>query len=187
MRSKAMFLTAVVVSLGCFVNVTAAKGAEKTSASGIYPHLAMFNNTRECGIGAVVPWAGKLWVITYAPHKPNGSDDKLYEIDRQLNMAIRPESVGGTPANRMIHIESKQLNIGPYFIDTEGNVRVIPPDVMPGRLTATARHLLDWKNKLYIMTMEEGLYEVDVNTLNVKEIYKDANAFNPSDADWLPG
>ena len=51
--------------------------------SGIYPHLAMFNDTgpqqeNECGIGAVVPWAGKLWVITYPPHRRTGSVDKLY-------------------------------------------------------------------------------------------------------------
>jgi DNA-binding transcriptional ArsR family regulator len=32
--------------------------------SGIYPHLAVFNVYGECGIGAVVPWAEKLWLIT---------------------------------------------------------------------------------------------------------------------------
>ena len=42
--------------------------------SGIYPHLAMFNDAGECGTGAVVPWAGRLWDITYSPHQPNGSD-----------------------------------------------------------------------------------------------------------------
>ncbi|GAG06037.1 unnamed protein product, partial [marine sediment metagenome] len=35
--------------------------------SGIYPHLAFFNNEDECGTGAVVPWADRLWVVTYAP------------------------------------------------------------------------------------------------------------------------
>jgi len=38
------------------------------SVSGIYPHLAYFNNEGECGTGAVVPWADRLWVITYGPH-----------------------------------------------------------------------------------------------------------------------
>ena len=45
--------------------------------SGIYPHLAMYNNEEECGTGAVVHWADRLWVITYGPHKPRGSSDKL--------------------------------------------------------------------------------------------------------------
>ena len=43
--------------------------------------------------------------------------------------STRPESVGGTPANRMIHRESQQLNIGPYFIDARGHVRAIPPSM----------------------------------------------------------
>jgi hypothetical protein len=142
---------------------------------GVYPHLAMMNDEGECGTGAVVPWADRLWVITYAPHKPMGSSDKLYEITPTLEQIIRPESVGGTPANRMIHRESKQLNIGPYFIDKDRTVRVIPYDKMPGRHTATARHLDDPANKLYIATMEEGLYEVDVKTLGVKCWINDGN------------
>ena len=42
---------------------------EPREISGIYPHLDMYNQEAECGTGAVVPWAGKLWSITYAPHK----------------------------------------------------------------------------------------------------------------------
>ena len=141
--------------------------------SGIYPNLAYFNNEGECGTGAVVPWADRLWVITYGPHLPYGSSDKLYEITPDLKQIIRPESVGGTPANRMIHVESKQLIIGPYFIDTDRKVRVIPPKLMPGRHTGNARHLTDPVNKVYFATMEDGLYEVDVHTLAVKGLIKE--------------
>ena len=141
--------------------------------SGIYPSLAYFNNEGECGTGAVVPWADRLWVITYGPHCPYGSSDKLYEITPSLELITRPESVGGTPANRMIHEESKQLIIGPYFIDAERNVRVISPKLMPGRLTGNARHLTDPANKIYFATMEDGLFEVDVKTLAVKGLIKE--------------
>jgi hypothetical protein len=136
--------------------------------SGRYPHLATFNHNGECGTGAVVPWADRLWVITYAPHEPKGSDDKLYEIDAALNRTIRPESVGGTPADRLIHVESNQLIIGPYFIDANRNVRVINPKEMPARLTAAARHLTDPAHKVYVLDMEGALYEVDVKTLAAK-------------------
>ncbi len=71
----------------------------------------MFNKEGECGTGAVVPWADRLWVITYGPHLPFGSSDRLYEVTPGLEQTIRPESVGGTPANRMIHRESQQLFI----------------------------------------------------------------------------
>lgn len=141
--------------------------------SGIYPELAYFNNEGECGTGAVVPWADRLWVITYGPHLPYGSSDKLYEITPDLRLVVRPESVGGTPANRMIHKESNQLIIGPYFIGADRAVRVIPPNLMPGRHTGNARHLTDPANKVYFATMEDGLYEVDVRTLAVKGLIKE--------------
>ncbi len=154
------------------------KGQVKTSyrqISGIYPHLAYYNNEGECGTGAVVPWADRLWVITYGPHLPFGSSDKLYEITPSLQRTIRPESIGGTPANRMIHQESKQLFIGPYAINTEGNVRTIPYTQAPGRYTGLARGLTNPENKILIATMEEGFYEMDANTLKTKLLYQDGN------------
>ena len=66
------------------------------SYGGIYPHLAMFNDEGECGTGAVVPWAGDLWVVTYAPHAPMGSSDKLYRIHPDLTRETFPGSVGST-------------------------------------------------------------------------------------------
>ncbi len=153
--------------------VVAAQSAEPRSVSGIYPHLAMFNDEGECGTGAMVPWAGRLWVVTYAPHKPLGSTDKLYEITPALEQIIRPESIGGTPANRMIHRESQQLFIGPYAIDARRNVRTIPYTNMFGRPTGNARHLTDPAGKVVFATMEEGIYEVDVKTLAVTELWAD--------------
>ena len=133
----------------------------------------MFNGGSECGTGAVVPWAGRLWVVTYSPHSPKGSDDKLYSIDSALQQTIYPESIGGTPANRFIHTESQQLFIGPYAIDAQGKVRAIPYSTMFGRPTGNARHLTDPANKIYYASMEEGLYEVDVHTLAVTELWRD--------------
>lgn len=165
------------------------------SYSGIYPHLAYYNDEGECGTGAVVPWAGRLWVITYGPHLPFGSSDKLYEITPDLQQIVRKESVGGTPANRMIHKESNQLFIGPYAIDRKQNVRVIPYSDAPGRYTGLARHLTHPAEKLYIGTMEEGFYEVSVDNLEVTKLYEDGNVtkeehvdteVNPENA-LLPG
>lgn len=156
------------------------------AVSGIYPHLAMYNerpNDRgvgESGIGVVVPWAGKLWTLTYAASHPFGGADKLYEIDSNLNRVIRPESTGGTHANRMIHMESEQLIMGPYFINKDRKVRSVPSSEMSGRLTGVVRHLTDPANKVYFYAMEEGFYEVDVNTLDVKELYPDGYIKDPS-------
>jgi len=155
--------------------------------SGIYPHLATFNNENECGTGAVVPWADRLWIISYAPHMPKGSSDKLYEITPDLQQIVRPESIGGTPANRFIHRESNQLFIGPYAIDAQRKVRVIPYTQMYGRPTGTARHLTDPANKVYFASMEEGFYEVDVHSLAVTELFRDEQLKEPFRRAALPG
>lgn len=173
--SKQNFL---IVFVSLFLSACAIQKKQKDLAqsfSGIYPHLAYYNNEGECGTGAVVPWAGRLWVVTYGPHLPFGSSDKLYEITPDLKKIVRPESIGGTPANRMIHKESNQLFIGPYAIDGHGKLRTIPYKQMPGRHTGNARHLNDPAGKIYYGTMEEGFYEVDVKTLQSKMLYEDIN------------
>ncbi len=47
--------------------------------SGVYPHLTVFNegggypckgDGAEGGIGAITPWAGQLWMVTYSPIAP---------------------------------------------------------------------------------------------------------------------
>ena len=151
--------------------------------SGVYPHLTTYgvysqhgahfkSGHDECGIGALVPWAGKRWMVNYAPHMPRGSEHKLYSISPDLNMTIHPESVGGTPAGRMIHRESNQLLIGHHAIDAERRVRTIPPEKMPIRVTAIARHLSDPANKVYYIDMEGSIWEADVHSLEVERLFE---------------
>ena len=186
-----MGLAARLVRIGMalvagFACITSSSAAAPRNISGIYPHLATFNEEGECGTGAVVPWADRLWVVSYAPHKPQGSTDKLYEITPALEQIIRPESIGGTPANRMIHRGSQQLFIGPYAIGRDRTVRVIPYTKMFGRPTGMARHLTDPTHKILCATMEEGIYEVDVQTLAVTELWADEQRKVGRHAD-LPG
>lgn len=184
-------LLAIILLLGCAgqKNILI---SDYPAFSGIYPHLAYYNDEGECGTGAVVPWADRLWVVTYGPHEPFGSSDKLYEISPGLDQTVREESIGGTPANRMIHRESNQLFIGPYIIDSEANVNVIPYTDMPGRHTGNARHLTDPEGKIYYGTMEEGFYEVNVFSRAVKTLYVDGNVTRKAgemgqEAHLLPG
>lgn len=193
MKNIIITLLPVALLLGCVgTNKTLTSTADYPAFSGIYPHLAYYNNEGECGTGAVMPWADRLWVITYGPHQPFGSSDKLYEITPNLDQIVREESIGGTPANRMIHRESNQLFIGPYAIDSEADVRAIPYTVMPGRHTGIARHLTDPANKIYYGTMEEGFYAVDVHSYHVDTLYEDGNVSRKEgemgqEAHLLPG
>ena len=85
----------------CLPAVTLASAADDQPVrtdihiSGVYPHLTTYGvysqngahqkeGHDECGIGAIVPWAGKLWMVNYAPHMPRGSEHKLFSIDPDL-------------------------------------------------------------------------------------------------------
>ena len=172
------FILAAALSLICFQSV-GAQGQDTKSTkefSGIYPHLAMSNNEGECGTGVVVPWAGYLWVTTYGPHCVKESSDKLYRISEALEQTVMPESVGGTHADRLIHKPTNNLIIGCYIVYSKGKIRVIPRDEMPGRITGAAHAITSPESRVAFATMEEGLYEVDINNLEVKEIIRDGNS-----------
>jgi len=148
----------------------AAPRSARPQFSGVYPHLAaVAESYSECGIGAVVPWADRLWYVSYVSHKSGGGVG-LYEITPGLEIRKRPESVVGTHAGRMIHRESNQLVIGPYAIDADGNVRVIE-GLTGERVTAVIRHLTDPARMIYVQAMEGGFYEVDVRTLEARRLF----------------
>lgn len=172
MNKKMLALVGLLCPLAIFALPIGQNG--KVCISGVYPHLYTFNDEGECGTGAVVPWAGSLWAISYGPHCPVGGSDKLYEIKSDLTKVIRPESVGGTLANRIIHRESGNLLIGTYLINAEGKVRTVPIHMMPGRLTAAARHISDPK-KIYVTDMEEALYELDPASGDTFTIIRDGH------------
>jgi hypothetical protein len=145
------------------------------NVSGVFPSLAMTANhfpRTEAGTGALMPWANRLWVMTYVAHfSRTGSGTGLYEIDEKMQLKKNPASVVGTYANRLIHTPSMQLAIGPYLIDTLGNVRLIK-EFINHRLAATLTHLTDPANKLYYLAMEGEFFEVNVNTLEVKKLFQ---------------
>ena len=174
-----LFRTSVLTLVLGLISASAQiKAPDPLFISGVYPHLTTYADNgnfttqlNECGIGAVVPWAGKLWMVNYAAHEPNGSDHKLYSVSEDLTLTIHPESVGGTPAARFIHRESNQLLIAHYLVDATGKVRVISPQIMPGRITAIARHLNDPANWVYYVDMEGMIYEVNVNSLEFRKLF----------------
>ena len=87
---KPTLLTLLFAGLAACQTAEISNSSAPIQISGIYPHLAYYNQEGECGTGAVVPWADRLWVITYAPHFPQGSSDKLYEITHTSDYPDRP-------------------------------------------------------------------------------------------------
>ncbi len=142
--------------------------------SGVFPQLHVTADLTpirtEAGIGALMPWADRLWMITYPSNPGSGSGTGLYEITPDLEMIRRPESVVGTYANRMVHRQTDQIVIGPHVIDADGKVRTIEP-LVEHRLTATTEHLYDPKRLVYFLTMEGLLFEVDIESLQCQLLW----------------
>ena len=131
----------------------------------------------EAGIGALMPWADALWAVNYNSHTARTRTNLwLHRIDENLK-ATRVERHDGTHANRLIHKESNQCFIGPFAISATGAVRPIK-DLYGHRLTSTFRHLTDPANRVYMLTMEGLLYEVDVATLKATVVVNVLTALN---------
>lgn len=147
--------------------------APPTQVGGVFPRLAVMapgaGSSSEAGIGALIPWADKLWAIGYVAHS-KGEGLGLYELDAEMNMRRHAASVTGTFANRMVHWPSLQVFIGPHAIDAQGTVRTI--DALKGhRLAATMTHLQAPLEKVYFLTMEGLLFEVDVKSLAAARLF----------------
>jgi len=131
---------------------------------GVFPSLTVFapgaGSTSETGIGALIPWADRLWAIGYVAHI-KGEGIGLYEIREDMTMRLHPQAVTGTFANRLVHWETKQAVIGPHVIDAEGKVRTIEP------LTG---HLAHPETMVYFLTMEGLLFETELTTLATRQI-----------------
>lgn len=145
-----------------------------TNISGVFPsltHEAELGPPRsECGIGALMPFAKRLWSISYVSHKAQtGLGTGLYETDRNLDMYRRPESVVGTYTNRMFHWETNQIIIGPHVIDADHNVRTVDA-LVDVRCCGTATHMTEPGRLVYVLGMEGELFELDVATLQCTQV-----------------
>lgn len=156
------------------MNIENLNNSQLININGVIPKIAVkaghSPERSETGIGALMPWANKLWFVTYLANKyPSGSGTGLFYLDDDFCLTKHAESMAGTYANRMIHSESNQLIIGPHLIDMEGNVRTVAA-YHEHTLTATAEHLTDPEDLVYMLSMEGELFELNVHTLETKQI-----------------
>ncbi len=160
-------LTCLVLAVPLFQ-----EGAPPLRIGNVLPQATVMakgvGSDSETGIGALIPWADKLWAIGYVAHV-RGDGIGLYSMGEDMVLKKHEASITGTFANRLVHWDSKQVFLGPHVIDAAGVVRTI--DGLKGhRLTATCRHLAEPKQKVLFLTMEGLLFEVDVQSLACKEL-----------------
>src|SRR5689334_9112763 len=102
------------------------------SFGGVVPSLAQVSDLgparTECGVGCLMPWAGKLYVLNYNSHKErSGRGVSLRRIHADMTMEIVPETLGvdGTYTNRFVHYPTNQIVIGPHVIDANHKIRTV--------------------------------------------------------------
>ncbi len=150
-------------------------GRTPVSFGGVVPSLALRAELgpprTECGVGALMAWAGRLWAVSYVSHKSgSGVGTGFYEIGDDFKLIKRPESLVGTYTNRYVHWPSNQCFIGPHVIDADRNVRTID-GLAEVRLCGTMAHLSDPDNKVYMLGMEGEFFELDVHSLAFTQLF----------------
>ena len=161
--------------------------------SGIYPHMAVTNTHSEVGIGGIIKRGNDVYFMTYGPHIVTGGSDELYKVNlTSKEHTTYLEYPGNTDANRYTDTTLGIDVVGAAYIDNTDTIRYLPvssPGDLRGRITGTSAHLTD-PNKLYYMTMEEGLYEVDFSDLNnpvITTLRLDGNGSGGGGSKNLPG
>lgn len=151
--------------------------AYPASYGGVVPALAQVADLgpprSEIGVGCLMPWAGVLYVLNYVSHKAHtGHGTSLRRIHADMSMEVVQETLGvdGTYTNRMVHYASNQLVIGPHVIDDKHNIRTVK-ELIDIRTCGTAVHLTDPDNLVYVLGMEGELFELNVRTLAIKQLF----------------
>lgn len=164
---------------------------QQPSFSGIQPHLAQVGELgpprSEIGVGALMPWAGMLYVQNYNSHKEDsGSGVSLRRIHPDMTMEVVTETLGvdGTYTNRFVHFPSNQIVIGPHVIDAEHHIRTVP-ELRPLRVCGTTRHLTDPDNLVYVLCMEGELFELNMYTLECRQIADLNQELDVPDGEWV--
>jgi hypothetical protein len=144
------------------------------SASGVFPSLTVRASTApnrsECGHGALMAWADRLYTVSYLSVANAGSGTGLYEIDENMTQTmIAPHN--STYANRMLVPKANVIVIGPFVIDASRNVRVLE-SLMHVRIGGMAEHLFFPESMVYMLGMDGALFECDiVSSLNCTQLF----------------
>eukprot|EP00117_Sycon_ciliatum_P049342 scpid54540/ scgid0282/ len=143
------------------------------NVNGIFPGItatAASGPVRsESGIGALMPWADSLYMVSYLSNPHGGNGTGFYVIDKNLNMT-KLENHQSTYANRMIHPQSNTVIIGAWVISTNGSYRTFE-SLLHVRVGGMAVHLTDPEHKVYMLGMDGPLWECDVYDMNCTQLF----------------
>jgi hypothetical protein len=141
--------------------------------SGVFPTIVGTAESApkrsECGVGAMMAWADGLYYITYLSVPDAGNGTGLYRVDANMSQQLLA-SHSSVYANRLLVPGMQSIVIGPYVIDAQGGIRTITA-LLDVRIGGMAEHLLFPETKVYMLGMDGPLWEVDLLTLNVTQLF----------------
>lgn len=116
----------------------------------------------ESGLGALLPWADRLYFSTYLAEANDGAGTYVGYMDRNFveHTVLRTD---GVHCARYIHTPTNQGLIGPCVIEADGTVHTIA-NLVSERVSGYAKHIVSPDTKVYALTMEGKIYEVDLTT-----------------------
>ena len=143
------------------------------STSGVFPSLTVTAESAparsECGVGAMMAWADRLYVVSYLSVPNAGNGTGLYSIDQNLAMETLANH-SSVYANRLLHPASNSIIIGPYVIDAMRNVRTFE-SLLSVRVGGMAEHILFPDTMVYMLGMDGPLWECDVYSLACTQLF----------------
>jgi len=163
--------------------------AAAVSASGVFPALTVTASTSpnrsECGHGALIAWADRLYALSYLSVPNAGSGTGLYEIDANFTQTlIAPHN--STYANRMMVPAANVVVIGPFIIDAQRNVRTFA-SLLSVRIGGMAEHIHSPETMVYMLGMDGPLWECSLLTLECVQLFDLVTALNiPASAGEQP-
>ncbi len=154
------------------------KGVAKNRRGVIGFSVPSGNANWESGVGALLPWADRLWVSTYLAETNQVSGSGLYSINQARDVKLEHQH-NGCHAGRMVHKESEQAFIANCVVSKAGSVTPIPTFTGTGqfhRITAWTRHRTTPSTHVYAVTMAGLVFEVNVTTLAATQVANAATA-----------
>lgn len=133
-----------------------AQGVRQVAVAKADPRIDLASET---GIGAIVPFAGKLWFITYPDVNNNGRGTGLWVMDERMQPVLVAET-NVTSAARITFANA--LFIGVHKITDAGVVTPITGFGANDRIAGYAK--LAGKSDLYAMTMDGIIWKVNPTT-----------------------
>jgi len=141
--------------------------------NGIFPALTAYADSgplrSESGIGALMPWADNLYMVSYLSVPNSGSGTGLYQINPDFTM-VKLHNHNSTYANRILHKNTSQIIIGAWIIDMKAEVRTFEA-LLHVRVGATAEHLTHPESMVYMLGMDGPLWECNVTSLECTKLF----------------